>query len=86
MKAICLHDKREIEPFLRSNTFLHLFSIGDLDDRYWPYTVWYALKEDGAVKAIALVYTGATLPALHALSEEGSASMHELLSEIYPLE
>jgi len=34
MQLVSLHDKRDIEPFLRQNLFTHLFEFSDLDDQY----------------------------------------------------
>jgi len=73
MKAICLHDKREIESFLRRNVYLHIYGIGDLDDFFWPYTTWYAWKEGEEIRAIALLYSGRTLPVFVAVSKTSSA-------------
>lgn len=70
MDALCLHDKREIESFLRRDVYLHIYSIGDLDDFFWPYTTWYGRKDGDEIRAIALLYTGLPLPTLLALSEE----------------
>ncbi|MGB8657110.1 MAG: GNAT family N-acetyltransferase [Candidatus Zixiibacteriota bacterium] len=70
MQVICLHDKKTIEQFLRSNTGLHIYSLGDLDDFFWPYTTWYAITTNNAPKAIILVYTGLRLPTLLALSDQ----------------
>ncbi len=81
MPVICLHDKKTIELFLRNNTGLHIYSLGDLDDFFWPYTTWYALTVDDAPKAIALLYTGLPLPTLLALSGQ-SAIMSDLLESI----
>lgn len=41
--AVSLHDRGEIELLLRRNEHLHLYSIGDLDDFFWPYTMWFSL-------------------------------------------
>lgn len=71
LKAICLHDKKEIESFLRRNVYLHIYGIGDLDDFFWPYTTWYAWKKDKEIQAITLLYSGRTLPVFVALSETG---------------
>lgn len=65
---VILHDKKEIESALRTNVFLHLFSIGDLDDFFWPYTIWYGAKEEGELQAIVLLYVGVSLPTLLALT------------------
>ena len=86
MKAFCLHSRQAIEAFLRRDTFLHLYSIGDLDNFFWQYTTWYALPDlQQAISEIALLYSGGTLPVLLAISEEPSDDMSELLQSISPL-
>lgn len=35
MAHINLHDRAQIEKFLRQNPHLHLYEIGDLDDYFW---------------------------------------------------
>jgi len=69
-KMICLHDKKEIESFLRKNVYLNIYCIGDLDDFFWPYTTWYAYKDKEEIQAIALLYSGRQLLTLVALSQE----------------
>ncbi|MEW6685134.1 MAG: GNAT family N-acetyltransferase [Candidatus Edwardsbacteria bacterium] len=85
MKVICLHNKTEIESFLRRNPFLHIYSIGDLDDFFWPYTTWYAIRENESIGAIVLLYTGFSTPSVLALAEEELDSTKELLSSIIHL-
>ncbi|HEX9990436.1 MAG TPA: GNAT family N-acetyltransferase [Chloroflexia bacterium] len=70
MKLVALHDKVEIEGFVRRNPFLHIYSLGDLDDFFWPGTVWYALKDGKEIKQILLMYVPLKLPSLQALTEE----------------
>ena len=82
MNYICLHDKKEIERFLKQDVFLHIYSMGDLDDFFWPYTLWYGSKSDGNnIDAIALLYVGMSLPTLLALSNEPDA-VKKLLTSI----
>ncbi len=86
MKAVCLHDKDTIETFLRGNVFLNVYSLGDLDDFFWPYTTWYALTDSTGIRAIALIYTGGSLPCLHALTEDDKAIYtEELLRCLIPI-
>ncbi len=86
MKAVCLHDKDTIETFLRGNVFLNIYSLGDLDDFFWPYTTWYALTDSAGIRAIALMYTGGSLPCLHALAEDDKAVYAEdLLRCLIPI-
>ncbi|MBN2028660.1 GNAT family N-acetyltransferase [bacterium] len=70
MACICLHDKKRIEHFLRKDLYLHIFSIGDLDDFFWPYTIWYGSETNGTIDAVILIYVGLPLPTLLALSSE----------------
>src|SRR5438874_4219783 len=79
MTLASLHDKEQIEKFLRQNTFLHIYGIGDLDDFFWERTIWYALKNGAEVEQIALLYTGLGLPVVLALADKPLDSMCELL-------
>jgi ribosomal protein S18 acetylase RimI-like enzyme len=74
---MCFHDKKEIERFLRKDVYLHIYSIGDLDNFFWPYTSWYGSKSNENIDAVALLYVGLSLPTLLALSNE-----HEVMAEL----
>ncbi|MUL37211.1 GNAT family N-acetyltransferase [Gloeocapsopsis dulcis] len=84
MRIVCLHDKNEIEVLLRQNTFLHLYSIGDLDDFFWQHTTWYGLQEN-TLKQVVLLYTGSSLPVLLGLTAEPILMAHLLRSIIHLL-
>jgi|GEM_PF-5510856 hypothetical protein len=81
MPVIRLDDKREIEQFLRQDTFLHIYSLGDLDDFFWPYTTFYGLEGSGSLEAVILLYSSQGLSTLLALSNSGDATA-ELLRSI----
>lgn len=85
MQPICLHNKDEIEEFLRQDPFLHLYALGDLDDFFWQHTTWYALKEGQSIQQIVLFYTGSPLPVLLAFSREPMEQMEKLLRSILHL-
>lgn len=85
MKTVRLHSKNEIERFLRRNTFLYLYAVGDLDDFFWGDTTWYALVEKERIEAVVLLYAGAHLPILLGLTEEPADPMRELLQSIMQL-
>lgn len=80
-----LHDKSVIEAFVRQNPLLHLMELGDLDEFFWPYTIWYALKDAGRIHQLALVYTGGEIPVLLATPAPLREQMCDLLTEIVPL-
>ena len=78
-----LRDKERIEAFLRGNCELHIYSIGDLDEFFWPHTRWLAWEANGEVKNVVLVYTGKALPTVIGLSDQPDV-MRELLEEVRP--
>lgn len=82
MSVIRLHDKNRIEAFLRKNVYLHIYGIGDLDDFFWPDTVWYGWDEKGEIQAIVLLYTASDYPTILALSEQQDI-MLELVQSIF---
>lgn len=65
--VVFLHDKREIEAFLRKDARLNIYAIGDLDAFFWDHTAWLGLKNGGRLKSLALLYTGGSTPTLLAL-------------------
>jgi ribosomal protein S18 acetylase RimI-like enzyme len=85
MRCVCLHDKKEIESYLRKDVFLNIYGIGDLDDFFWPNTTWYGFQSSGNISALALVYTGQLIPTLNAFSGEGDAAMAKLLDSMRPI-
>lgn len=78
-----LTDKKEIELFLRKNLALNLYSIGDLDDFFWPHTTFYGRKKAGNLLAVVMLYKGGSVPSLLALGDEKTA-ISELLQSIIP--
>lgn len=82
MSVIRLYDKNRIEAFLRKNVYLHIYSIGDLDDFFFHDTLWYGWQESGEIQAVALLYTASDVPTLLALSEQQDV-MWELVQSIF---
>jgi GNAT superfamily N-acetyltransferase len=76
-----LRDKTRIETFLRGNCELYVYSIGDLDDFFWPHTRWLAWEDGGEVKDIVLIYSGRELATVIGISERPD-SMRALLGEV----
>lgn len=73
MSTVCLHNKNTIERILKGNINLHIYSLGDLDDFFWPYTTWYASTTSPNIKEfdeIVLLYIGQSLPTLLAFSDK----------------
>ena len=79
-----LTDKKQIEDFLRKNTPLHLYGIGDLDDFFWPYVEWYATRNGTDISCIFFLYTAANPPTLIALEEYDTLAGQQLLRDLLP--
>lgn len=81
-EIVTLHDKTAILSFLQKNPALHIYSIGDLDDFYWPHTAWYANLKNDAISAIILEYTGMNPPTIIAFEESSIDDMRQLLESM----
>ena len=55
MAWVCLHEREPIAAFCRRDIALHLYTIGDLDPFFWPYTTWYAL---GTLASMQIPFVG----------------------------
>jgi ribosomal protein S18 acetylase RimI-like enzyme len=84
MQIAQVQDRARIETFLRQRPELQVYSLGDLDDFYWPSTTWYGWEKAGSLREIVLVYAGHGLPTVVAISEN-PAGVRKLLREIVPL-
>jgi RimJ/RimL family protein N-acetyltransferase len=74
-----LHDKRALESFFRAHPFLHIYSLGDLDDRFWPHTKWFGFEEEGRLREVALLYTKPEPAVLLAVTPGPIGGMESLL-------
>lgn len=79
-----LHGKNEIFKYLEKCLGLQIYLIGDLDDFFWPKTIWFALKEFDEIKAIALLYIGMAPPTLLSFYEGEAFYYRILLEKIKP--
>jgi ribosomal protein S18 acetylase RimI-like enzyme len=84
-EAIVLHSKSEIEKFTLQNPYLHLFELGDLDDYYWPHTIWYGWQVASQLQQLALIFTSPSIPVLLAYTEEPVEAMRDFLRALVPL-
>jgi ribosomal protein S18 acetylase RimI-like enzyme len=82
MNLEILHDKDIILNFLRKNPGLNIYPIGDLDDFFWPNTIWFALSDGSTIHSIALLYAGQTVPTLLSFFEKESFLTRQLLERI----
>ncbi len=69
MVLVGLREKSQIERFLLSNPLVNIYSLGDLDPFFWPYTTWYGWKTQTGLKAIVLKYSGMNPPTILAFTD-----------------
>lgn len=80
-----IKDKGTLERFFSANPGLFAYQLGDLDDFFWPHTRWFALLDQGAPAAIALLYDAPTLPVLLALADKKQDQLGDLLAQLAPV-
>ncbi len=79
-----LTDRDVIERYLRHDTPLNIYLIGDLDDFFWPQTTWYASMSGGEITALALLYRPSGLPTLIVLVNGDISPASNLLKALSP--
>ncbi len=83
-QVVQITEKTILESFFRQNPSLHLYSIGDLDDFFWPQTTWFGIQNQDNLRSIFLIYTGSELPVLLALEDTDKSASEKLLNSIIP--
>jgi ribosomal protein S18 acetylase RimI-like enzyme len=82
MSIEIVNNKEVLFDYLQKEAGIQIYLTGDLDDFFWPDTIWYALKEGQEIKAVALLYTGMKPPTLLCFQKEGYEFAIRLLNEI----
>ena len=86
MPIISIHDKTKLENYFIQNPFLHIYEIGDLDDFFWPHTIWLGWENKGEIDAVCLIYTPFDPPVVLLLAApEKQAAMRQLIAAAIPL-
>lgn len=66
-----IRDRKKLAAYFRQDLPLHAYSLGDLDDFYWPKTTFYGEILGKEISRVTLLYHGEGLPVLLALGPEG---------------
>lgn len=86
-----LVDKTPIRTFLNRDRILAAYALGDLDDAFWPQSMFFGAARDDAIEALALIYRGLDPPVFCAFgAPDGVAALLDtpaldLPAEIYCL-
>ena len=84
MGVVELRDRDVIAEFCRRRPAVHAYSLGDLDDFFWPHTRWLAWEGDEGLEQLVLIYGEPDPPVLLALAEPFGDRMTDLLDAIAP--
>ena len=71
-----------IEAFLRRDVESHVYGLADLDDFFWPETVWYGASEAGELAAICMILDKLRIPIVYAVCPEGDRAASALLHSL----
>jgi ribosomal protein S18 acetylase RimI-like enzyme len=77
-----LRDRDLIAEFCRRRPAVHAYSLGDLDDFFWPPTRWRAWEGDHGLEQLVLLYDEPDPPVILALAEPPEERMTELLAAV----
>ena len=81
-------DRDLLAAYFRQDLPLHAYSLGDLDEPYWPRTSYYGVLGEKGLSDVFLIYKGKGLPILLALGSEAylSGGLLGKLVELVPTE
>jgi ribosomal protein S18 acetylase RimI-like enzyme len=82
VSVVELRNREAIAEFCRRRPAVHAYSLGDLDDFFWPHTRWLGWEQDGALAQIVLLYDEPDPPVMLALAESPVSGMGRLLAAI----
>jgi predicted GNAT family acetyltransferase len=51
-----IKDKSSIQKFLLQDPYLHIYEMGDLQDKLFKHITWHAALEKGEIKALGMLY------------------------------
>jgi ribosomal protein S18 acetylase RimI-like enzyme len=74
-------EKKAVQEFLLQDPYLHIYEMGDLQDKLYRNITWHAAVESGAIKALAMVYITHE-PILFVLEDKNPGAAAFLLEKI----
>ncbi len=77
-------DRGLLAEYFRKDLALYTYCLGDLDDRYWPHTSYFGIRENEGVSHVIQLYQGEGIPVLLVLGPEDSFR-EELINQLEPL-
>jgi len=76
MTIVQITNRDLLAEYFRQEIYLHLYSLGDLDDFYWPDTQYYGARTRSGLDKVVLIYQGEGLPIFLALAAAGKFDLN----------
>ncbi len=64
------HSKSRLVRFLSRDKHLNMYSLGDLDDRFWEHNIWYSHRNGKDIRNLIQIYTHFDTPTLISFPED----------------
>ncbi|MFN0155718.1 MAG: GNAT family N-acetyltransferase, partial [Gaiella sp.] len=85
MALVETRDREALSAFFRRDPALHAYSLGDLDDFFWPHTRWWAWDRGQGFEQVALLYSEPDVPVLLLLETEPEGSATPFADALMPV-
>ena len=84
MQLVQITDRSQLAEYFKQDINLHLYSLGDLDDFYWPGTKFYGIRTSTGIDKVILLYSGEGLQVLLVLTNSDVFDEH-FINQLVPL-
>jgi len=71
-------NKKILADYFQKDIYLHIYSLGDLDEFFWPLTEFYGEQHPEKAERVITLYRGGTSPTLLALGSENDLPQEHL--------
>ena len=75
-------DKAKIRDFLMKDPYLHIYELGDLQEKLFPSTQWFVMEDKGEIVSSAMIYRAKNINILYMVDDTHPETAAELLEGI----
>ncbi len=85
MDLTIIRDRQALANYFQQNIPLHCYSLGDLDDFYWPHATYIGRDTPRGLFDISVLYQGEDVPVLLSFTQPPSKMDQAYFSQLNPL-
>ncbi|MGD0565914.1 MAG: GNAT family N-acetyltransferase [Candidatus Goldiibacteriota bacterium] len=75
-------DKVKLKDFLMKDPYLHIYELGDLQEKLFPAARWFVLEDNGEILSSAMMYTAKNINIFYLVEDTRPEAAAELLKAI----